>query len=121
MHALTDESVLPRANATAAALETVAFERAMFDDPDRTPAASARTRSLGEWQQEVEWLPSELPAEPSGETLVAAFGAGGLCGVLGAALLLPAMPALAFGGALGAYAGVLAASLWVSRSTGALR
>lgn len=121
MHTLTEGSDLQRANAAATTLDASAFDRAMFDNADKTPAASAPIRSPGEWQQEPEWLATELPAEPSGETLVAAFGAGGLCGGLVAALLVPAMPALAFGGALGAYAGVLAASLWVSRSASALR
>lgn len=59
-----------------------------------------------------------LSAEPRGGTLVAAFGAGGVMGAAAAALLLPALPALAFGAALGAYAGVLGASLWVSTTAG---
>jgi hypothetical protein len=116
MHTLTEESILPCGNTAATTLDWAAFDRIIFDDGAGIPAASARIRASGEWQHEAEWLAMQLPAEPSGETLVAAFGAGGLCGMLVATLLVPAVPALAFGGALGAYAGVLAASLWVSRT-----
>lgn len=67
----------------------------------------------------VEAMEALLAAEPSGAALVSAFGVGALCGAAVAALLVPALPALAFGAALGAYAGVLSASLWVSAMAGA--
>ena len=120
MHTLTENSVLPCSNAAATTLDPAVFDRARFDEVDDTAAASARIRSL-DWHLEAEWLAAELAAEPSGVMLAAACGAGCLFGVLAAALLDSALPALAFGGALGAYAGVLAASLWVSRDVRALR
>ncbi|MCW5620309.1 MAG: hypothetical protein KIS79_04295 [Burkholderiales bacterium] len=54
----------------------------------------------------------QLIWEPSGRSLAAGSAIGCTGGALAAGLLFPALPALIFGGVLGIYAGVLAASWW---------
>ena len=114
MHLLLDKAVLPPFDArhspemhaaqiaTPPAREAFAA-KAVSDSFDALPFGAERMEVL-------------LGAEPSASSLVLAFSAGGLCGAVVAGLLIPALPALAFGASLGAYAGVLGASLWVSRT-----
>jgi hypothetical protein len=50
-------------------------------------------------------------ARPGGRRILFASTAGAVLGALGAATLLPALPALMFGAAIGAYSGFLAAAM----------
>jgi len=111
MQSLLDESALPFEREHAAATQS---------EPWRS-SQPARGAESDAW--EFLALPADsaeelFAEEPGAGALVSSFGAGAAGGALVAALFIPAVPALAFGAALGAYAGVLVTSLWVSGSAG---
>lgn len=57
------------------------------------------------------WLPLQGRREPTIRRVALASAAGGALGALAAATMFPALPALMFGAAIGAYSGFLASAM----------
>lgn len=120
MHSMLNESVLPferefrlaaPGRGSNAAHSLTAGEAFLHADRaylhgDALDDAAHRPEEI---EAEIEAL---LGLEPSVESLAGSVALGIAAGVVATALLVPAGPALAFGAALGGYAGLLVVSLW---------
>ncbi len=122
MHSTLNESILPFERevrlATAGRASNSMRSLASAEALRNAGSACLREDALVDAALRPEAIEAEIEAllgrEPSAGSLAGSFALGVAAGALATALLVPTGPALAFGAALGGYAGLLVVSLWPS-------